>query len=142
MAGQTLYSGGGYYVDNFSTTSGQTLAQRYMFNSTNKVNSGVNYNGYSMLVLSVNAIASQPDSTTADSMTVVMYMLDSKGHRTAHDDSVILADNITLTEGDTIDFRLDNRAIYSTHYGVAMRYTRITEATTDSIDLIHAVIFN
>jgi hypothetical protein len=142
ISGQSKMSGGGYYTTNMSTTNGQTFTQKYAFNTTNRFNSSIDYNGYSLLIISGTAIATPTDSTEIDSLSGVAYMLDYLGHRVASNDSVILFDNITLTEGDTLDYRLDNLSMYSTHYGIAIRYTRVTATATDSVDLYHGVLYN
>ncbi len=151
LAGQNRMSGNTFYAETIDVGTSDSFRvgatrwfyglRKFYFNSTNSLTQ-VDYNGYSGLSLTAT-VHKGASTTTIDSCYAVGFMLDAFGHRNPETDSLNIFGPITITEGDTLFYRLDNISdVYSVQSGIEIKFKRQTATNTDSATVKLAVLFN
>jgi hypothetical protein len=148
-AGVTMLSGGatsnaGYYpaalttndVDSFKVGTANFIYvdQKFYFNSSNTART-IDYNGYSLYFITSTGVY--------DSVYVVAWMLDYRGHKVPTNDSIAVISAQSFAAGDTLVMRLDNTgAPYNTQVGVLIRLKRQTTGDSTTASFKHGIMFN
>lgn len=154
FAGQTRQSGTTWtalhlsqgIASSYTGTDGKNyiyVSKKFYFNPANAARRAVAYGGYAGVALTSDIFDSE---TTADSTSMIGYMLDESGHRMPYNDSLVIFSNRTLTDAyaDTHYIRLDNISnVYNVQHGVEIKIKRQQKAADDdSADVKAMVYFN
>jgi hypothetical protein len=131
-----------FYDETTGTTKGVRFSKKFYFNPLNEKASPARYNGYATALMTSTIVAGKTTNTQFDSVRVIGYMIDFYGNRVGVNDSIVVANYVTITEGDTTSYILHNDDAFTTAHGIELVWHHLQAATGDSGTIYLGVIAN